>query len=127
MVQLSLVRTAIHMYLHGDPKQIKDFSNRATVRVPSLGITKDLGNWMYTCLFNSLFEIARGMQLDVFQDFQRLSICWPTLSRKWDPTGNSIERKGDVIEVIISSCLDHQQYKGDEARNQRRFLELCGG
>ena len=66
------------------------------------------------------------MRLEIFNDFQQLSINWPTLSRKWDPTGTSVERKGDVIEVVIASCMEHHRYHGAEAASRRRFLELCG-
>ena len=118
MLKHSVLAEGIKLYLETDKKESKDFSNLAKVPVKATGVARDLGNFIYNCIYNMMVELARGMRLDIHGRFVRLSAIWPTLSRKSAGTENSISRKGDLVEVCIA--LSQSEEKADE-----EFPKLC--
>ena len=75
-----------------------DISNEALVPIFT-GRKKDLGNWMYTVLYNMLLELARGSNHRNLHIFEHAERCWPTLALNSAPSHTSLVRKGDIVEI----------------------------
>ena len=87
-------------YLTEGHQEIKDISNKALVQVLTGG-KKDLGNWMYTVLYDMLFELARGSGHRNLHLFEQAASSWPSLALDALPSQTSLVRKGDVVEIAI--------------------------
>lgn len=65
------------------------------------------------------------MNHDTCSQLRLLADNWPVLAYKWKPTKNSVEKKGDVIEVAIVLCMkEHAMSAGLERRQCDVF---CSG
>ena len=86
--------------LPASTREIKDISNKALVSIFT-GRKKDLGNWMYTVLYNMLFELSKGSGHRMKQFFEQAESCWPALALNSVPSQTSLVRKGDIVEIAI--------------------------
>jgi hypothetical protein len=91
---------AFIVYFTEGHKEIKDISNKALVQVRTGG-KKDLGNWLYTVLYDMLFELAKGSTHRNLHLFEQAATCWPSLALDAIPSETSLERKGDIVEIAI--------------------------
>ena len=112
----------MRMYMDENPILIKQLSNTAKVYLEKLGRAEDLTNWVYNCIYSSIYEMARAMYPETFVIMEELSDKWPSLSRQWQATKKSVVRKGDVIEICIANCDKQLQVNPAESRS---FLESC--
>ena len=62
----------------------------------------DSGNWVYSLLFGWLLR-ARAPP-DVVELFQVLGTRYATLRRDHPTSSDSMERRGDVLEVMLAEC-----------------------
>lgn len=124
LLRMPALKDGLTCYLTGDPKEVKDLSNRGTVKLSQSDIETDPGNWLYTVLLNMAQELARGSKKnrDVHNYFEMLTAQWPSLQAKWCPTKGSIVRKGDVIEVCLALCKQPAIDAGI-AEGRRNFRE----
>ena len=100
MLEQGELDEAFLVYFTEGHKEIKDISNQALVKVRT-GNKKDLGNWLYTVLYDMLFELARGSRHRNLNLFEQAASCWPSLALDALPSHTSLVRKGDILEIAI--------------------------
>ena len=105
LLLMPALQEGLEHYITADPTSVKAFSNRGTVKLRT-GREKDIGNWSYSVLLNSIMEIAIGCKYycRLSELCEQLTTQWPSLGRQWFPTKGSVVRKGDVIEVCLAFC-----------------------
>ena len=85
---------------------VKDISHDGAVWYGGRRSWVDLGNWSYACLYNCLWRLSSfgDDHVMVHALLKDLAAKWPSLELKAEPTTASIERKGDIMEVVLAQC-----------------------
>jgi hypothetical protein len=107
---------AFVVYFTEERHEIKEISNHALVKLRTGG-KKDLGNWLYTVLYDMLYELAKGSRHRNLNLFEQAASCWPSLALDALPSQTSLVRKGDVVEIAI--------VLSEKAKAGKRPTTLC--
>lgn len=78
----------------------KETSNEGYVYVRSK--PRDLGNYVYTVLYDAAFRVAKVHALPALPGFRALEGRYPSLGLQHPPTRSSVELKSDVVEAILA-------------------------
>ena len=63
---------------------------------------RDLGNYLYSVLYDSLFRVSHAVSPEKVELFRALESQYETLGLHHPPTATSLEMKGDVMEVLLA-------------------------
>ena len=78
----------------------KNISNEGYVYVRSKPL--DLGNYVYTVLYEASFRVAKILEAPALQGFQALQERYASLALHHPPSHTSVEMKADVVEAVLA-------------------------
>ena len=94
------LRQGLETILHIRSDEFKQLSHDGFVWIKRRPI--DSGNWVYSLLFGRLLRVRAPP--DVVELLQALGTRYATLRRDHPTSSDSMERRGDVLEVVLAEC-----------------------